>query len=526
MKLFFALLFIVSLGFTQEIQIVVGSYTHFIGAKQEHAKLQEFIQNKPELQKFIQEKATKVNSKPFGEYFIITLEPFSNFQDIRFVFAHIKKEYPDAYTLKLSKRFEIPHDSFVDNDEPELKDLKVLASKVTIHKEDPSLKNVISQKQAFTPKQEFNLLDKYLIEIIAIIILLALVVIYFFIKTSQQKKKNEQPIYISEDRPKKKEKIPQEESKKPVAQKLENTVNEIETESLSGTEEGSFGVDHTDVHTVDVHKEQKSDLNPRTKKREVFPHAKITKANFQEFSGLRILVAEDNLINQKVINGLLADTGIELVMANDGKEALEILEKDKNFQFIFMDAHMPRIDGFEATKAIRANPDYEHILVVALSGDTAADDIKKMQNAGMQEHLEKPLRMDALYDILYAYTDPIAQDYAKVVMTSELNGDKGLQICGGDEAFYHEILDEFVRNYEDSAQKIHSFLEKNQIQQTDKLLLDILGLSANIGAERLHEIAKNLKDALQDVEESSYLTLVDQYEKHLHSLLEDIKSYK
>jgi len=96
----------------------------------------------------------------------------------------------------------------------------------------------------------------------------------------------------------------------------------------------------------------------------------ITKDNFKEFEGLRLLIAEDNLINQKVIVGLLKDSGINIKIANDGQECLDILAEDPNYPIILMDAHMPRIDGLEATRQIRANPAYDHITVMALSGDT------------------------------------------------------------------------------------------------------------------------------------------------------------
>ncbi len=154
-----------------------------------------------------------------------------------------------------------------------------------------------------------------------------------------------------------------------------------------------------------------------------------------------------------------------------------------------MDAHMPRIDGFEATRAIRANPDYAHILVVALSGDTAADDIKKMTEAGMSEHLEKPLRMEALYDIFYAYSIPeetteeeSGEDLVNVYVTKELNGDQGLEICGGDEEFYHEILTEFVTTYENSTRDLGKLLRTGELEAADRLLLDLVGVTANIGS--------------------------------------------
>jgi CheY-like chemotaxis protein len=297
------------------------------------------------------------------------------------------------------------------------------------------------------------------------------------------------------------------------------------TKELDGDEEGDFGVYETQMQTEP---KRKSDI----KTRDVPKHAKITKQNFKEFAGTKILVAEDNLINQKVISGLLADSGIELTMANDGQEVLDILEKDSDFLMILMDAHMPRIDGFEATRRVRENPYYDHIVVVALSGDTAADDIKKMSEAGMAEHLEKPLRMDSLYDVLYAYSgtneeiESADSDYIEVPMTKELNGDKGLIICGGDESFYLEILHEFVNTYEDSAHRLRTLLTSSQEKVADKLLLDIIGVSANIGAEPINKIANSLKEALEDTQEQTYFTILEQYQTHLERLIKDIQEFE
>ncbi len=120
--------------------------------------------------------------------------------------------------------------------------------------------------------------------------------------------------------------------------------------SCHGKEEGDFGV------ITPAHEDKLNDVTDRRKsdktiqKRSVPEHGKITKQNFSEFAGERILVAEDNPINQKVLLGLLAGSGIELVLADDGQEALDILENDTNFLMILMDAHMPRVDGFEATR--------------------------------------------------------------------------------------------------------------------------------------------------------------------------------
>ncbi|MFA5215190.1 response regulator [Sulfuricurvum sp.] len=262
-------------------------------------------------------------------------------------------------------------------------------------------------------------------------------------------------------------------------------------------------------------------------KRFVPEHGKITKQNFSEFAGERILVAEDNIINQKVLVGLLAGSGIELVLANDGQEALDILEHDTNFLMILMDAHMPRVDGFEATRIIRANPKYDDILVVALSGDTASDDIQKMKNAGMSEQLEKPLRMESLYKIIYAYTgketdkdEPVEAKRTKIFDT-----DKGLQTCGGDEDFYREILSEFITDYGNSSDTLGKLLRSHNLHDADAYLLDIIGVTENIGAHPLGEIASNMKLALSDTHEQSYFSLFDQYKVQLERLLQDIRAY-
>ncbi len=296
---------------------------------------------------------------------------------------------------------------------------------------------------------------------------------------------------------------------------------------LYGTVKGDFGV------TTPIFEDKLEDSTTRRKsdktiqKRSVPEHGKITKQNFSEFAGERILVAEDNVINQKVLLGLLAGSGIEIVLANDGQEALDILENDTNFLMILMDAHMPRVDGFEATRTIRANPKYDHILVVALSGDTASDDIQKMKNAGMSEQLEKPLRMESLYNIIYAYTgkETNTDEIGEAVMTKNLDIDKGLQTCGGDADFYREILSEFRTDYGNSSDTLGEFLRSNNIQAADAYLLDIIGVAENIGAHPLGKIASNMKLALTDTQEQSYFSFFDQYKAQLDSLMQEIREY-
>ena len=351
-------------------------------------------------------------------------------------------------------------------------------------------------------------------ELLALVAILLIIVIYLTIK----KKSKKEPQKEQEQEPESTKESIREEETELQEPEIKTSAPEENVDLLEGKEEGDFGITQ-DEPELQTKEEEKSFT-----KREVPPHGKIVKENFKEFSGERILLAEDNIINQKVILGLLADSGIEIVVANDGAEALEILEKDDNFTLILMDAHMPRIDGFEATRQIRANPAYNHIVVVALSGDTAADDIRKMTEAGMSEHLEKPLKMDSLYDILYAYSGSEDTNESNQSNYKELDIDEGMEISGDDASFYREILQEFLNSYTNSHELIDSYIKHNDINSADKLLLDIIGVSANIGARNLHKTATNLKTSLNS-SDNEKSRLLFHFKENLENLVKEIKNY-
>ncbi len=121
----------------------------------------------------------------------------------------------------------------------------------------------------------------------------------------------------------------------------------------------------------------------------------------------RILIAEDNLINQKVMRGLLRDTDLELVFANDGQEAIEKLNTAQTpYELIFMDINMPNLDGLMASQLIRKNTLFDTIPIIGLSGYASDEDKEKAKDAGMQEYLLKPIDVKALYELLIKYLKP------------------------------------------------------------------------------------------------------------------------
>lgn len=120
-----------------------------------------------------------------------------------------------------------------------------------------------------------------------------------------------------------------------------------------------------------------------------------------QFDG-HILLVEDNKSNQVVTGFLIEEFGLSLDLANHGKEAVELISKGKQYDLILMDIHMPVMDGFIATRAIRAYSPTP-IPIVALSGSESDNDLAKAKKAGMNDFILKPVEAEKLQKIFNKY---------------------------------------------------------------------------------------------------------------------------
>ena len=135
----------------------------------------------------------------------------------------------------------------------------------------------------------------------------------------------------------------------------------------------------------------------------------VGKKDFKRFAGSKVLIVEDNPINQRVIKGLLGDSGIVLSFAENGIDALEVIEEEAPFDLVLMDINMPVLDGIETTRRIRANPHYDSMPVVAFTGLNLEDQIEKMRLVGMNAHMAKPLNVGRTFSIFNHYLPHAAQ---------------------------------------------------------------------------------------------------------------------
>lgn len=120
----------------------------------------------------------------------------------------------------------------------------------------------------------------------------------------------------------------------------------------------------------------------------------------RDFTGLRVLVCEDNAINQEIISELLADVGFEVDIAENGAVAIGLAETN-NYRLILMDMQMPIVDGLEATRLLRRMPNYFAIPIVAMTANAFEADREACILAGMDHFVTKPVKPEALFDSIY-----------------------------------------------------------------------------------------------------------------------------
>ncbi|MCG8552704.1 MAG: response regulator, partial [Desulfobacterales bacterium] len=234
-------------------------------------------------------------------------------------------------------------------------------------------------------------------------------------------------------------------------------------------------------------------------------------------NGVRILLAEDNKINQQIALELLAPTGAWVDVADNGREAVRMANADA-YDLALMDIQMPEMNGLQATRKIRETLDSEALPIIAMTAHAMAGDREKSLGAGMQDHVTKPIDPDALYSTLARWipgkirTHPPKQDegldaYDNTGRTdadlpdipNDLPGidiDRGLHNVNGNRRLYLNLLFKFNRDYADAPQKIRALIEQDNLQEAQRLAHSVKGLAGSLGAVPLQEAGEVLESGI------------------------------
>lgn len=247
----------------------------------------------------------------------------------------------------------------------------------------------------------------------------------------------------------------------------------------------------------------------------------IYNAQTQNLAGAKILLVEDNPINQMVATEILTSADMVIHKAGNGHEAIEIL-KEMEFDAVLMDIQMPGMDGIEATGIIRNELHLKHLPIIAMTANAMSGDREKCISAGMNDYISKPIESRQIFFILSRWIsmDPpsetgisteIHQDRLQKVpavslsfhieLPDSLPGldiQSGLNRINGNRYLYCSLLKEFLTENTDSLARIRKALSHGNMEYAASLIHTIKGVAGNIGASRVFQSAKSLESVVQD----------------------------
>ncbi len=243
--------------------------------------------------------------------------------------------------------------------------------------------------------------------------------------------------------------------------------------------------------------------------------------------GSRILLAEDNFMNQAVVEGLLEETGILITNVMDGQKAVEEIIKNGNYDLILMDINMPIMDGYKASSIIREYPQFEDIPIIALSANLKQEDHLKAKEVGMQDYLNKPIDVESFYKLLLHYIPAKVEAPQKEPVSDTMNYEdekvrmirilksidvlEGLKRLNDNVKAYRKILFDFSDAINTSRAEFKQILQQTRYSEGQDLAHYYKGIAGNLGVDRLHKILKNLEEAFSEKDKSACSILLNQF---------------
>ncbi len=251
----------------------------------------------------------------------------------------------------------------------------------------------------------------------------------------------------------------------------------------------------------------------------------------KKLPGARILLAEDNEINQQIATELLESEGATVQIAKNGREAVEILFKGPQpppFDAVLMDLQMPEMDGYQATANLRGDARFDGLPIIAMTAHATLEERQRCLAAGMNEHISKPIEPEVLFatvgrfcrgaeGIEAAKTAVTAkEDVPRAVLTSAtrpsqsaagtdelpaiegLDTQDGLTRVAGNRKLYVKLLRQFVEQHRSVVEEIVTAAAKGEIALAERLAHTLKGVSGNIGAKQVQAAAGKLEKLIRE----------------------------
>ena len=251
-----------------------------------------------------------------------------------------------------------------------------------------------------------------------------------------------------------------------------------------------------------------------------------TKERKKGLEGLHVLVVEDNSINQEVVKAMLERVGISVEVANNGKEGVACFLSQR-FDAILMDIQMPVMGGYEASRQIRVHD--ADIPIIALTAAATAEDKKKALDAGMNEHLAKPLHSKRLYELLEALCERTHQTSLKAKVlevhaksNSAIDPNHVHVMFDGNTLLFQKLLVHFAAQLDGEFKTIVEAVRDNH-SDAPVLIHTLKGVSGNLGAFVLAEVCTRI-DACYKQKQAIEEALVVELQQCIETLKEELTS--
>ncbi|MBD1841935.1 response regulator [Cyanobacteria bacterium FACHB-63] len=249
------------------------------------------------------------------------------------------------------------------------------------------------------------------------------------------------------------------------------------------------------------------------------PRTLPTQAN----SKLKILLVEDNIVNQKVTLNQLKHLGYTADVAANGKEAIEMLSQIP-YNLVFMDCQMPILDGYEATRVIRKQQTEHQSIIIALTANAMLEDRERCLAAGMDDYLSKPISKEMLSEKLTYWGELLEQQTVEQPMNLAINWDHLHQVSDGSKEFERELLQIFWDDSQQHLSSANTALETQDAALISRLAHQLKGSSANVGLYEMQAIASALEQQATNNDLTQAPTLLSQIAEILEALRQFLQS--
>ncbi|MCL7463220.1 response regulator [Pseudomonas sp. NW5] len=248
--------------------------------------------------------------------------------------------------------------------------------------------------------------------------------------------------------------------------------------------------------------------------------------------GAHLLLVEDNLVNQEMAQEILSRAGLQVDVAANGAEALAMLARNR-YDGVLMDCQMPVMDGFEATRRLRQQPDFADLPVIAMTANAMAGDREACLEAGMNDHIAKPIDIAQLFITLHrwvhpqvvsvAVPEPAPDDEAlPLPPITGLSLEAALQRLGGNRGLLRKLIGRFRDTQGEVVTQIRAALAAGEADTAVRLAHTLKGLAGNLGAEALVQQAANVEQCLRQAGNPGLEAALEALQRVLQELLAQI----